>query len=224
MMSRRILVFSLFMGAILAALLVSGQKGWAERPTRVTNPSLTVLHLPSLATVVSVARTDDNPCEDNDEQRQRDPRIRRGFEITPVTLNLEGKNCALVGLGSYLVNAVGGCNDCHTNPSYMMGGDPFKGEPKQVNTANYMAGGRPFGPIVKSRNITPLEPDGHPANLTFEQFLETMRTGKDFKNLHPQLSPLLQVMPWPAYQDMTRRDIRAMYEYLSAIPHADPAT
>src|SRR5215467_4682976 len=40
-------------------------------------------------------------------------RVERGFEIAPVPLNLEGKNRELVGLGSYLVNGVAGCNDCH---------------------------------------------------------------------------------------------------------------
>jgi hypothetical protein len=42
-----------------------------------------------------------------------DSRIERGFDIAPVPLKLEGKNRALVGLGSYLVNAVAACNDCH---------------------------------------------------------------------------------------------------------------
>jgi hypothetical protein len=41
-------------------------------------------------------------------------RIRIGFEIAPVPLNLKGKDPAKVGLGSYLVNAVGDCNGCHT--------------------------------------------------------------------------------------------------------------
>src|SRR5690348_10865712 len=77
-------------------------------------------------------------------------KIRRGFQIAPVTLNLHGKNRSLVGLGSYIVNAQGGCNDCHTNPSYADGHDPFKGEPEQINTANYLAGGRAFGPVVSA--------------------------------------------------------------------------
>ena len=34
-------------------------------------------------------------------------RIKRGFAIAPVKLNLVEKNRALVGLGSYLVNARG---------------------------------------------------------------------------------------------------------------------
>jgi len=59
---------------------------------------------------------------DNDESESR---IKRGFAIAPVKLNLVEKNRALVGLGSYLVNAVGGCNDCHTNPNYAPGGNPF---------------------------------------------------------------------------------------------------
>jgi hypothetical protein len=29
---------------------------------------------------------------------------------------------------------------------------------------------------------------------------------------------LLQVMPWPVYRNMTDRDLRAIYEYLRAIP------
>ena len=49
-------------------------------------------------------------------------RIRIGFEIAPVPLNLRGKDRALVGLGSYIVNAQSGCNDCHTNPPFAPGG------------------------------------------------------------------------------------------------------
>jgi len=52
-------------------------------------------------------------ANDNDRDFD-DPRIRRGFELAPVELNLHGKDRDLIGLGSYLINAVGGCNDCHT--------------------------------------------------------------------------------------------------------------
>ncbi len=63
-----------------------------------------------------------------------DSRIQRGFEVAPVPLNMKGLNPALVGLGSYIVNAQGGCNDCHTNPSYAPGGDPFAGGAEVVNS------------------------------------------------------------------------------------------
>jgi hypothetical protein len=157
-------------------------------------------------------------CADDEESR-----IQRGFAIAPVPLNLQGKNRALVGLGSYIVNAQGGCNDCHTHPSYAPGGDPFLGEPKQINAAQYLAGGRQFGPFT-SRNLTPDPTTGLPADLTFEQFLEVMRQGTDFDLKHPQISPLLQVMPWPVFGDMTNRDLRAIYEYLRAIllDHPNP--
>jgi hypothetical protein len=151
-------------------------------------------------------------ADDNSESR-----IQQGFAIAPVPLNLKGKNRAEVGLGSYLVNAVGGCNDCHTNPPYAAGGDPFRGQAKQVNAAKYLGGGVTFGPFT-SRNLTP-DKSGLPiGGDTFSQFLHTIRTGIDPDHLHPQISPLLQVMPWPVYQNMTDSDLRAIYEYLSAIP------
>jgi hypothetical protein len=146
-------------------------------------------------------------------------RIKRGFAIAPVKLNLVEKNRALVGLGSYLVNAVGGCNDCHTNPNYATGGNPFLGQPKQVNVTGYLAGGRVFNPPgVVSRNLTPDKTALPEGGVLFDIFLRTMRTGFDRIQAHPQLSPLLQVMPWPVFQDMTDHDLRAVYAYLSAIP------
>jgi hypothetical protein len=141
-------------------------------------------------------------------------RVRRGFAIAPVPLNLQDKSLALVGLGSYIVNAQDGCNDCHTHPSYAPGGDPFQGQPEQINIDQYLAGGRRFGPRITSANITP-DADGKPAGLTFEEFRELMRTGHDPDNPSGEL---LQVMPWPLYSKMIGRDLRAIYEYLRAIP------
>lgn len=145
--------------------------------------------------------------------------VERGLALSPVPVNLEGRNRVLVGLGSYLVNT-SGCNDCHTNPPYVMGGDPFMGQPEQIPAANFLAGGQEFGPFT-SRNLTPELDTGRP-ELTFEEFLETLRTGRDHEMAHPEISPLLQVMPWPVYGKKNDFEIRAMYEYLSAIPHAEP--
>lgn len=53
-----------------------------------------------------------------------------------------------------------------------------------------------------------------------------MRTGIDDDAVPPNVpsasNDLLQVMPWPVYRNMTTRELRAVYEYLSAIPHVDP--
>jgi hypothetical protein len=148
-------------------------------------------------------------------------RIIRGFQISPVDLDLHGKDLGLVGLGSYIVNAQGGCNDCHTNPPFAPGGNPHLGEPKQINADRYLAGGTTFGPVITSRNLTPDE-NGKPAGLTFAQFRQVLRTGKDLKNLPPfvpsQTNDLLQVMPWPVYGEMLDHDMRAIYEFLRAIP------
>jgi len=147
-------------------------------------------------------------------------KIAQGFIIAPVPLNLKGKNRALVGLGSYIVNAQGSCNECHTNPPYRFGGNPFFGQPAQVNTDGYLAGGQAFGPFI-SRNLTP-NAQGLPAGLTLEQFMHIIRTGEDDDKLPPNVPSydhdLLQVMPWPVFRNMTDRDLRAVYEYLSAIP------
>jgi hypothetical protein len=137
------------------------------------------------------------------------------FEIFPkkTKLNFAGKDWALVGLGSYLVNSTG-CNDCHTHPNYADNHNPYLGERKQLNIDFYLSGGRQFGPIIKSANLTP-DQNGRPAGLTLAGFLEVMHTGHD-----PDDPPgtLLQVMPWPLYQWKTDRDLKAMYEYLRVIP------
>ncbi len=143
-----------------------------------------------------------------------------GLRISPVTLTYPPAQRALVGLGSYIVNGQGGCNDCHTNPPFVEGGDPFLGQPTQVNAEHYLAGGVPFGPFT-SRNLTP-RANGRPAGLTYAQFRTVMRSGLDVKRLHPEVSPLLQVMPWPVYRYMRDADLLAIYAYLSAIPPATP--
>jgi hypothetical protein len=141
--------------------------------------------------------------------------IQRGYQIAPVPLNMAGKNPALVGLGSYLVNGPMDCTGCHTVGLFVTGGNPFNGDPTTtINTATYLAGGNAFGPFI-SRNLTP-DKLGRPAGYTFAEFEQAMRLGLDLKNIAP--APLLQVMPWPAYRHSTDQHLRAVYEYLSAIP------
>jgi hypothetical protein len=145
--------------------------------------------------------------------------ILRGYQIISeifpkgTKLDLSGKDLALVGLGSYVVNTTG-CNDCHTHPNWAPGGNPFLGQPKQINISEYMAGGRVFSPTITSANITP-DKNGRPAGLTLAGFLEVMYSGHDPRD--PK-GDLLQVMPWPLYQWKTERELTAMYVYLSAIP------
>ncbi|MEP7083633.1 MAG: cytochrome C [Betaproteobacteria bacterium] len=153
---------------------------------------------------------------DNDDQDRggSESQVQRGFQISPpgVKLNFKGKSRDLVGLGSYIVNTTG-CNDCHTYPSYVLGGDPFRGQPELINAPQYMTGGRQFGPFT-SANLTP-DKNGNPAGLTLAQFLKTLRTGH---NPYDPPGQLLQVMPWPVFGKKTERDLSAIYEYLKALP------
>jgi hypothetical protein len=140
--------------------------------------------------------------------------VKQGLAIAPVDLDLRGKNRALVGLGSYLVNAVSECNDCHTRPHFLPGGNPFNGQTERPNVLNHLTGGNQFGPFT-SANLTP-NGDGLPAGLTLQAFIALIRTG--LTDDHPQFGPVLQVMPWPTFRKMTDRDLAAIYEYLRAIP------
>src|ERR1700746_1133613 len=73
-------------------------------------------------------------------------KVQIGFAIAPVPLNLTGKKRALVGYGSYLVNAIGDCNGCHNsggipNFEYAPGGNPYFSQSKKVDPTKYLAGG-----------------------------------------------------------------------------------
>lgn len=148
----------------------------------------------------------------------------QGKLITPVPVNLTGHNPLLVYLGSYLVNAQEGCNDCHTCPSfksinpYTVGGGGLGSGPTPINAANFMSGGTPFTSGTTSITSSDLTPDssGNPGGMTFAQFEAAMQQGQDAHTA----GRILQVMPWPNYRYMYTQDIRAIYDYLAAIPTA----
>lgn len=138
-------------------------------------------------------------ADDDDEHAL----IRRGFEIAPVPLNLAGKDPALVGLGSYLVNVLDHCNTCHSaGPAtqWEKGYNPFfkNNGPAAVNPATYMGGGRifpplvpvppgspPLTPVIVSRNLTPDKTGLPEGGRTFAEFQYIIRTGTDLDQQHP---------------------------------------
>lgn len=136
---------------------------------------------------------------DGDPAKSEQAMIQRGFEIAPVPLNMQGKNPALVGLGSYLVNAIDHCNTCHSaGPAtqYAKGGNPyFKiNGGAVINQATYLGGGRVFPPLVPgmpgatptivSRNLTPDRTGLPEGGRTFEEFRFIIQTGTDLDQLH----------------------------------------
>ena len=170
-----------------------------------------------------------------------DSRVQIGLNAAPVPLNMKGKNVALVGLGSYIVNVAGDCDGCHSAgppTQFAPGGNPYFNQPEQVNPATYLGGGRDFGALIPgsahiiSRNLTP-DASGLPiGGDSLEKFMTTIRTGVDPDHLHPSCTgapdanciphpfdgDLLQIMPWPNLRHLSDNDLRAIYEYLSTIP------
>src|SRR5260370_3951569 len=178
----------------------------------------------------------------DDDNDGNESRIQRGLDMAPVQLNLDGKNRALVGLGSYSVNAHVPCNECHgavpAPDQFRAGQNPYFGQPAVINPARYFGGGRDFGAIapgaahIISRNLTPdktgLPLGGH----TFSEFVQIMRTGVDLDNLHPACpsgvvntscvpapfrADLLQTMPGPGLSHLTDQSLRAIYQHLMSI-------
>ena len=164
-----------------------------------------------------------------------------------ITLNMNGKDPDMVGLGSYLVNVAGDCNGCHTaSPvtEYAQGGNPYLLSPaftgtKKINPATYLGGGSSFGVFgpgpkaeIISRNLTPDSTGRAEGGNTLSDFKLIIRTGQDLDHRHPSCSAqitnnclsfpfngeLLQVMPWPNFQNMTDRQLEAIYTFLSSIP------
>ena len=175
-------------------------------------------------------------AQDEKRENSSESRIQLGFLIAPVPLNLTRKDRSLVGLGSYLVNAVAGCNGCHSaGPAtqYVRGGNPYFGQTDRTNPATYLGGPLVHNsPEIISRNLTPDKTGRAEGGHTFEEFQQIMRTGVDMDHAHRPCSAtvttnclprpfdgdLLQIMPWPDFKSMSDRDLRAIYEYLSAIP------
>ncbi|MEI6667392.1 MAG: cytochrome C [Acidobacteriota bacterium] len=160
------------------------------------------------------------------DRDEKENRVHIGLAASPIPPDLTGRDRNLVGLGSYLVNVSGDCNGCHTsveNSPYLPGGNPFMGQPETIDPSRYLVGGRVFipahgpFPAIVSRNLRP-EANGMPAGHTYAEFLTIFRTGIDMDHAHPQYGPLLQVMPWPNFSKITDHEIRAIYEYLSALP------
>jgi hypothetical protein len=156
------------------------------------------------ATLGSSTRTEPQDIQRNDEASI----VKLGFEISPVPLNLTGKDPKLVGLGSYIVNAVSDCNSCHTgggppNFNYAAGGNPYFGQRPVVDPTVYMSGGQFFGfvgtptgpsgyagPPIISRNLTPDKTGRAEGGHTLWEFKQIMRTGVDFDHLHPTCTAL----------------------------------
>jgi hypothetical protein len=157
----------------------------------------------------------------------------RGLAIQPLGTIGSGSALteALIGRGSYLVNAVANCNDCHTNPdrTYAPGANFLK-----INTAGYLAGGRVFiAPpaaamqlgVVRSMtaDLTGASKGffaggaSAPDFFTFEAILDY---GAHIDDAKPM--PLAWPMPWQHFRNMTLDDLQAVYTYIKSVQQVLP--
>jgi hypothetical protein len=146
--------------------------------------------------------------------------VLRGLAISPLdddstVSNLSATDQDLYGRGSYIVNAPGLCNECHTR-----GG---RNQDGTVRTDIFLAGGQAFGAPA------PLQPllgqvRTMSANLTgssngfdqpFTVFANTLLSGLSFTKGAPHV--LGFPMPSDTFRNMTERDKLAVYTYIATI-------
>ena len=156
---------------------------------------------------------EDERAAEQTDQPQAEPTITElGLRLVPVALDLTGLSPAevdQVARGSYLVNGAGDCTGCHT---------------RQDLPGGYLAGGVefPLFPDVQgftsvfARNLTPDPETG--MRLTQDEFIESMRTGKDFTESTATTPQRLIIMPWHILRFLSRDDLEAMFAFLRRIP------
>ena len=156
-----------------------------------------------------------------------------GIAFSPCASLAQEEAASLVAEGEYLVRT-SGCHDCHT-PFAMGANGPepdmtraLSGHPQDIvieapaqpsepwvssaNATNTAHSG-PWG-VSFSANLTPDPETGVLRDVSEEQFIETLRTGRH----KGQGRQILPPMPWPVYGQMTDEDLRAIYAYLRQIP------
>jgi hypothetical protein len=122
----------------------------------------------------------------------------------------------------------------YNQATYLNGGQNFgpvgPGVVKDPNSPLF--GGPGLGPNIISRNLTPDYTGNPEGGHDLGSFMTILRTGHDYDKLHPNCGgtitdncynapvngAVLQVMPWPIYQNMTDHQLKAIWTYLSTVP------
>jgi cytochrome c553 len=117
---------------------------------------------------------------------------------------LEGE--ALVARGEYLVNNIGGCNDCHTPMT-----------PQGPDMTHALQGATLIFAPTMQIPWAPVAPSiaGLPAGYTEAQFIAFMQTGVKPNGSRP-------LPPMPAFR-LNEEDARAMAAYIATVPRETPA-
>jgi hypothetical protein len=149
--------------------------------------------------------------------------VLRGLAIVPLDIPppASASDLALYGRGSYLVNAIGACANCHTNPARLQNAT------QSINTAKMLTGGQvfpagPAAPIVKVQRSMSANLVGktngffNQPGVTFQVFLQTITMGVHGDELGgaTPARPLAFPMPYRTFRNLTLGDLEAIYTYM----------
>ena len=149
--------------------------------------------------------------------------VLRGLAIVPLDIAppTNASDLALYGRGSYLVNAIGACAGCHTNPERQQNGT------QSLTTSALMTGGRvfpagPAAPLVKVQRSMSANLIGktkgffNRPGVDFQVFLQTLTLGVHGDELigGGSAMPLAFPMPYATFRNMTLGDLEAVYTYM----------
>jgi hypothetical protein len=146
---------------------------------------------------------------------------KKGLDIAPVPLALTGRTSRqieMIGNGSYIVNALADCPNCHgSGPgTYLGGGGCVPGDAGPPGCSGLQFATPNF--TVTARNLTPDTATG--LKLSEDQLVTAIRTGADFHTMGDGGAPsqTMLVMPWLTFRWMSDYDLRSIWWYLQAIP------
>jgi hypothetical protein len=119
------------------------------------------------------------------------------------------------GRGSYLVNSIGACNACHTNPARVGA---------TINTAAYLSGGQVFtvppgiASTIHETRVMSQDLTGQNNGYydPYSAFLSIFDQG--IHSLDPQTEAVGWPMPWQAFANMIPDDQQAVYTYILNVP------
>src|ERR1043165_6084507 len=153
-----------------------------------------------------------------------------GGDTTPTGMTADQES-ALRARGAYLMS-IGGGNDCHS-PHDLTGevipGRELTGHPEGAPGASWEPSmiekgilftisptgtsfGGPHG-VSYAANLTPDKETGI-GNLTAEGLIRSWRTGRHWK----ENRPILPLMPYESFANMTDEDIKALHAFLMSVP------
>ncbi len=153
--------------------------------------------------------------------------VLRGLAINPLvevhTSTLDPTTLALFGRGSYIVNAIAACSDCHTNApaadaiapaAYLSGGQIY--DMNLIGVPAFVQKQLGYARTVSTNLTGATHGFFNAANVDFGTFETLMTQGIHAEDPRPERS-LAFPMPWTYFRKMTLPDLQAVYTYMNQV-------